>query len=248
MVRRDIVGRYRGSIMGLAWSFFNPLLMMAVYTFVFSVVFQARWNPASDSKAEFALILFAGLFVFNLFAECVNRSPGLILSNVNYVKKIIFPLEILPWVALGSALFHMLISFTVWLAFYLVILGLPPPTLLLLPLLLLPLLLLTLGLSWLFASLGVYLRDIAQLVGLLTTMLLFLSPIFYPISALPEAYRVLLRLNPIALGIEQARNALVFGMAPQWDSFVLYLAVATLVAWLGFAWFQKTRRGFADVL
>ena len=234
--------------MGLAWSFFNPLLMLAVYTFVFSVVFKARWNPASDSKMEFALVLFAGLLVFNVFSECLNRSPSLILSNANYVKKVVFPLEILPLVALGSALFHMAISFAVWLLFYLVVFGLPPPTLLLFPLVLMPLLLLTLGLSWLFASLGVYLRDIAQVVGPVTTTLMFLSPIFYSLSSLPESYRPLLSLNPVGLAIEQARNVLMFGKAPQWEVFALYLAATALVAWLGFAWFQKTRRGFADVL
>jgi lipopolysaccharide transport system permease protein len=248
MVRRDVLGRYRGSIMGLAWSFFNPLLMLAVYTFVFSVVFKARWNPESESRTEFALVLFAGLLVFNVFSECLNRSPGLILSNVNYVKKVVFPLEILPWVALGSALFHMLVSLAVWLLFYLVVLGLPPLTLILFPLVLAPLVLLTMGLSWFLASLGVYLRDIAQVIGVVTTTLLFLSPIFYPLSALPEDYRLPLQLNPVALAIEQTRNVLIFGMPPQWGVFALYLAATALVALLGFAWFQKTRRGFADVL
>jgi lipopolysaccharide transport system permease protein len=248
MTRREVLGRYRGSVMGLAWSFFNPVLMLAVYTFVFSVVFRARWNPASDSKTEFALVLFAGLIVFNLFSECVNRSPSLILSNANYVKKVVFPLEILPWVSLGSALFHMLASFAVWLLFFLTVFGLPPLTLLLFPLVLLPLVLLTMGLSWLLASLGVYLRDVAQVVGIVTTALMFLSPIFYPISALPEAYQPLLHLNPMTLVIEEARGALIWGKVPGWELFVPYFAVTVLVAWAGFAWFQKTRRGFADVL
>ena len=175
--------------MGLLWSFFNPVLMLAVYTFVFSVVFKARWAGGSDSKTEFALVLFAGLLVFNLFAECVNRAPGLILSNVNYVKKVIFPLEILPVVALGSAGFHFLISLVVWSIFYLLFFGIPPATILLLPLILIPLVLITLGISWLLASLGVYLRDVSQIIGVVTTVLMFLSPIFYPIVALPEEYR-----------------------------------------------------------
>src|SRR5688572_14905082 len=118
LIEREVIGRYRGSVMGILWSFFNPILMLAVYTFLFSVVFKARWNGGSDSKAEFSLVLFAGLIAFNLFAECINKSPTLIISRVNYVKKVIFPLEILPWVTLGSAVFHALISVIVWLIAY----------------------------------------------------------------------------------------------------------------------------------
>jgi len=117
LVIREVAGRYRGSILGIFWSFFNPVFMLAVYTFVFSVVFKARWGLVNESRAEFSLILFAGLLIFNLFAECLNRAPSLILANTNYVKKVVFPLEILPWVAFGAALFHALVSLTVWLFF-----------------------------------------------------------------------------------------------------------------------------------
>jgi len=248
LVKREVVGRYRGSFMGILWSFFNPVLMLVVYTFVFSIVFKARWNAGSDSKTEFALVLFTGLIVFNLFAECVNRAPGLILSNVNYVKKVVFPLEILPWVALGSAMFHALISLGVWLIAYLVLFGLPHATLFLLPLVIFPLLLFIMGLSWGLASLAVYLRDISQFIGIVTTVLLFLSPIFYPASALPEEYRDLVLFNPLAPAIEQVRDVLLWGKVPDMIFLSVYLLAAALVAWLGFAWFQKTRRGFADVL
>lgn len=248
LVIREVVGRYRGSVLGIFWSFFHPVFMLAVYTFVFSVVFKARWSGGNDSKTEFALILFAGLLVFNLFAECTNRAPSLILANVNYVKKVIFPLEILPWVSLGSAFFHTIISFGVWVIFYLVFFGIPELTFLLFPLMVLPLVLFTMGLSWLLASLGVYLRDVGQIVGLVVTVLMFLSPIFYPVSALPEEYRALLRLNPLAAVIEQVRGVLIWGALPQWNSFVIQIVLSGLFAWLGFAWFQKTRKGFADVL
>jgi len=248
MVVREVTGRYRGSVMGILWSFFNPVLMLAVYTFVFSVVFKARWSAGSDSKTEFALLLFAGLIVFNLFSECVNRAPGLILSNVNYVKKVVFPLEILPWVALGAALFHTLISLGVWLIFYLIIFGLPHITVLLLPLVILSLLAFTMGLSWGLASLGVYLRDVSQFIGIITTVLMFLSPIFYPASALPEKYRHLLLVNPLYPIIEQTREVLFWGKVPNFTVCAVYLLGATMVAWLGFAWFQKTRKGFADVI
>ena len=248
LAKREVVGRYRGSAMGLMWSFFNPVLMLAVYTFVFSVVFKARWSGDSESRTEFALVLFAGLLVFNLFSECVNRAPGLILSNINYVKKVIFPLEILPLVALGSAAFHFGISFLVWLLFYLIFFGLPPATLLWLPLILLPLMLLTLGVSWFLASLGVYLRDVSQIIGVLTTILMFLSPIFYPLSALPKEYQAFLQITPLTFVVEQARNAMIWGRNIEWQPWSVSIVLASIVAWLGFAWFQKTRKGFADVL
>jgi len=248
MTKREVVGRYRGSLLGILWSFFNPLFMLAVYTFVFSVVFKARWSAGSESKTEFALILFAGLIVFNLFAECFNRAPSLILTNVNYVKKVVFPLEILPWITLGSAIFHALISLGVWLIAYLIFFGVPHITVLLLPVTILPLLLFTMGVTWGLASLGVYLRDVSQFVGIVTTVLMFLSPIFYPASALPEKYKHVLLLNPLSLPIEQARKVLFWGKVPDMTILSIYLIGATLVAWLGFAWFQKTRKGFADVL
>ncbi len=248
LVKREVVGRYRGSVMGLLWSFFNPVLMLAVYTFVFSMVFKARWVGGSESKTEFALVLFAGLMVFNLFSECVNRAPGLILGNVNYVKKVVFPLEILPVVALGSAAFHLLVSLIVWLIFYLIFFGVPQVTILLLPLVLLPFVLMTLGLSWLLASLGVYLRDVSQIIGLVTTVLMFLSPIFYPIVALPEKYRPFMQISPLTFVVEQARDVMIWGNDMDWRLWAFYLLLSSLIAWLGFAWFQKTRKGFADVL
>lgn len=245
---REVLGRYRGSVMGMLWSFFNPLFMLLVYTFVFSVVFKARWNSGSDSKTEFALVLFAGLIVFNLFSECMNRAPGLILGNVNYVKKVVFPLEILPWVALCSALFHGAISLLVWLAAYSVFFGIPHATVLYLPIILLPFGLFIMGLAWALASLGTYLRDVSQFIGVITTALMFLSPIFYPATALPETYRHLLYLNPITPVVEQTRDVLFWGKAPDFSVLGIYLIVTAIVAWLGFAWFQKTRKGFADVL
>lgn len=246
--KREVLGRYRGSAMGLLWSFFNPLLMLAIYTFVFSEIFKSRWSSGSDSKTEFALVLFAGLIVFNLFAECINRSPNLIISNVNYVKKVIYPLEILPFVVLLSSLYHLFVSLVVWLVAYLVIFGAPHFTLLYLPLVLFPFVLLIMGLSWMLASLGVYLRDVGQIIGLLTTMLMFLSPIFYPVDVLPEAYQKLFYFNPITLVIEQVRAVLYFGDRPNFMMLALYWFASSCTCWVGFCWFQKTRKGFADVL
>jgi lipopolysaccharide transport system permease protein len=246
--KREVLGRYRGSALGLLWSFFNPLFMLAVYTFVFSEVFKARWNPASESKTEFALVLFSGLIVFNLFAECINRAPSVILSNPNYVKKVVFPLEILPFVTLLSALYHALMSLGVWLAAYLLLFGIPHASALLLPLILLPFLLFIMGLSWVLASLGVFLRDVSQFIGVVVTTLMFLSPIFYPASALPEGYRQLLYLNPLTPVIEMTRDILYWGKLPDFAMLAIYWLATGVIAWLGFAWFQKTRKGFADVL
>lgn len=246
--KREVLGRYRGSFLGLLWSFFNPLFMLAVFTFVFSVIFQARWGGGSGSKTEFALVLFAGLLVFNLFAECINRAPGLILSNTNYVKKVVFPLEILPFVGLLSALFHTLISLGVWLIAYAIFFGVPYLTVLYLPLVLVPFCLFLMGLSWALASLGVFLRDVSQFIGVLTTALMFLSPIFYPVTAFPEDYRYILYLNPLTTVVEQARDVLFWGKTPDFLMLGVYWVVTLGFAWLGFAWFQKTRKGFADVL
>ncbi len=248
LVQREVLGRYRGSVMGVMWSFFNPILMLAVYTFVFSVVFKARWNVASESKTEFALVLFAGLIAYGIFSECVNRAPTLIVSNPNYVKKVVFPLELLPVVTMGAALFHGLVSTGVWFIFYLFFFGVPPATALLLPFVFLPLVLLTLGLSWLLASLGVYLRDVAQVVTVLTGVLMFMSPVFYPISALPSEFQSILLINPLTASIEMLRDVIYWGRIPDVQTYMGNLILGLLAAWLGFAWFQKTRKGFADVL
>lgn len=234
--------------MGMLWSFLHPILMLTVYTFVFSVVFRTRWGEMSTSKIEFAIILFVGMIIHSLFAECVNRAPSMVLSNVNYVKKVIFPLEILPWVAMGSALFHAAISVLVLLAVFILINFYLNWTIIFLPLLLFPLVLLTMGITWFLASLGVFLRDVGQTTGIITTVMMFLSPVFFPVSALPEAYRPLLHINPLTFMIEQARDILIWGKPPDWLGLGIYFVSSLLVAWLGLFWFQKTRKGFADVL
>lgn len=248
LIQREVVSRYKGASLGLLWSLFNPVLMLTVYTFVFSVVFKARWGDGSDSKTEFALLLFAGLIPFNLFSDCINRSPTLIASNVNYVKKVVFPIEILPVVTVGASLFHGVISLIVWLVFYGLFFGLPHWSVLLLPFVVLPLILLTLGCCWFLAALGVYLRDVTQIVGVVSLVLMFLSPIFFPASALPAQYQLLLSLNPLTLVIEQMRAVLFWGQVPDLESYCVHLAITAMIAALGFGWFQKTRPGFADVL
>ena len=248
LTRREIASRYQGSLLGLFWSAFNPVFMLMVYTFVFSVVFQARWAGGTGSKIEFALLLFVGLIVFNFFAESVNRSPTLVLGNANYVKKVIFPLEVLPWVSVLNSLFHAATSLAIWLLAYAAFIGMPHATVLLVPIVLLPLVLFTLGLCWLLSSLGVYLRDVAQVIPILTTMLMFLSPIFYPMESVPKAFHFLFLLNPLAPVIEQMRAVSFQGQGINWGLYAALFISSALVAWAGLWWFQKTRRGFADVL
>ena len=248
LVKRDFVGRYKGSIMGVVWSLFNPLLMLAIYATVFSVAFKARWGTGEESKVAFALVLFTGMIVHSFFAECLNRAPSLIISHPNYVKKVVFPLDLLPCMALCSALLHFFVSFGVLLLFCLLA-GVPVYSgLVLVPAILLPLVLLTLGLSWIFASLGVYLRDLSQVIAMISTIALFMAPVFYPIENLPESFGRYIYWNPITLPIIQLRDAMLWNKPLQWSEWLISLFIGTATCFIGYWWFQKSRRGFADVI
>ncbi len=250
LARREIEGRYRGSVLGLLWSFLTPLFMLAIYTFVFGTVFQSKWvtSAADASPAEFAVILFTGLIVYQIFSEPVNRAPTLILGNVSYVKKVVFPVHILVPVSLCTALFHAVVSFLMLLPFVYLVMGTIPLTALLMPLTIAPLMILVLGVSWFLASLGTYIRDIGQFVGTVVTAVLFLAPIFFPLTALPVWLRPWLVLNPLTIPVQQTREVLIFGQIPDFAALGLYTLVASVVFMAGYFWFQKTRKGFADVL
>lgn len=249
MARRDIVGRYQGSLLGISWSIVQPLLMLLIYTFVFTQVFKARWHGSTNpTDFDFALNLFAGLIVFNLFGECLNRASSAILNHANFVTRVVFPLEIIPGVYLLTSLFHAGINILVLLSAQAVINGKVFITALLLPLALLPLLLLVVGLSWFVSAIAVYWRDVGQIIGLLVTGLLFVSPVFFPVAALPEQWRFLAMINPISYPIELTRTLLIQGGLPAWSTWLKYSSLAAFVAWWGFAVFQRLRRGFADVL
>lgn len=249
MTKREITSRYKGSVVGLAWSILNPIFMLAVYTFVFSVVFRARWGVGGqDDKMQFAALLFVGMIVHSLFAEVLNRAPNLILSNVNYVKKVVFPIEILPITSVLVSLFYSLISLAV-LSFSLVIFnGYLNWTIVFIPIVLLPFIVLILGFSLALASIGVFLRDVSQVMTMFTTILMFLSPVFYPLSAVPTKYIPLIMANPLTFIIQQAREVLILGNLPDWYGLFIYTSFSFLVAWVGYALFQKTRKGFSDVL
>ena len=246
---REVVGRYRGSFIGLGWSFIQPLIMLCVYTFVFSVIFKARWGVESDEgKAAFALALFMGLITFSIFSEAVNSAPSLVLGNANYVKKVVFPLEILPFVRLLSALINAVFSLGVLFVGILIFNHFIHWTALLLPLIWLPMMMFALGCGYFLASLGVFVRDMGTVIGVLTTILFFLTPIFYPISAVPEQFRIFCRINPIAIFVEDARRVVLWGLFPDWPWFFFSMALSVAVLIFGFVWFMKSKKAFADVI
>ena len=249
MAKRDSVARYRGSVGGLFWTVLTPIVMLTVYTFVFSVVFNARWGTGQEQeRTQFAVVLFAGLLVHGLLAEVLNGAPNLVAAHANYVKKVVFPLEVLPIVQLCTALFQFVIGVAVLLVAGWLINGSVPWTAPLIVLVLLPLCLVALAGAWFLASLGVYVRDVAQLTQVATMILLFVSPVFFPVTAVPAQFQQAMRYNPLTFLIEQAREVLVWGRLPDLYGLLAYTLGAFTAAWLGYAWFQATRKGFADVL
>lgn len=248
LVGREVTARVQGSMLGLAWMIITPLLTAAVFTFVFSAVFQARWGLEPGSTYDFAIILLVGLAVHGIFAEAVGRAPTLIINNASYVTKVVFPLEILPVVALLASLVNAGISLVIVVLGQLLLNGVLNWTLIFLPLVILPYLMFVLALMMFFAACGVFLRDLAQVVTLLVTVSLFLTPIFYPISAVPPAFQAAMRLNPLTLIVEQARAVVVQGVPPDFVSLGIYVLVASVALAVAFWFFQRLRPGFADVL
>lgn len=248
LVRRDVASRYQGSAAGLLWSLATPLLMLAVYLFVFGYVFTPLRAPgASTALPTFGLGLFAGMLTHALFADCLIRAVHAIVSQPSYVKKIVFPVELLPLTVLGSALVQYAIGWGVLLAATLAVQGLSPAVVLL-PLVTLPLMLVCAGVALGIAALSVYLRDIGQLTGLASTVLMFLSPVFYPLDSLPDWLRRWMHLNPLTFPIEASRDLLLRGLTPDWAAWGVYGLASVGVLWLGWATFEALRRGFADVL
>ena len=248
MAVRDIRGRYRGASFGLMWSLISPFMMLCVYTLAFGYILKSRWPGASGNISEFAMILFVGLIVHGFFAEVLTRSPNLIVGNSNLVKRIIFPLHLLPWTAVLSALFHLFTNSLVFLVISAILLGQPHWTIVLLPVVVAPLAMLAIGVSWFLSALGVFLRDVGQVMGVVSTALLFLSSAIVPVSTLPSQFQIVFKLNPLTFIIDQAREVAFWGRMPDWSGLALYMLVAMVVMYAGFAFFEKTRRGFADVL
>ena len=248
LIQREIESRYRGSILGLGWSLIVPATMLIVYTFVFTVIFKARWNLEIEGPAEFALLLFSGLIVFQFFSECITRAPSLMLENIPYIKRVVFPLEVLGMVSIGTALINVFLSSTILMIGYVFIRGIPPLTAFFFPIVFLPFALLVLGLVWFFSSIGVYLQDLKQFVGAVIPLFLFLSPVFYPIEALPERFIFFIYLNPLTFIIEQMRSVLFYGEMPNFVGLFSYSLFAMFIAWMGYLWFSLTKYGFPDVV
>lgn len=249
---REVAGRYRGSYLGLLWAFLNPFFMLLVYTFVFAIVFGAKWGFPQETKADFAVILFAGLIAFNIFSEVINAAPSLVLSNPMFVKKVVFPLEILVVAKLLSAIINAIFSALILLAAVLAAHHSLPWTIILLPLVWLPLGFFTLGLAYFFASLGVFVRDIGHVMGIAVSIIFFLSPVFFSqktlLEKLPDNLHLFFKINPLAVFLEDTRKVLIFGVCPDWRLTLLMLGFSFLVFVLGFAWFMKSKRAFADVI
>ena len=247
----DALGRYKGSLLGIAWSFLNPLLMLAVFTLAFGTLFaNATFAREGLPPRPPVLSIFCGMVVFAVFGEVLSRAPSAVLAHPNYVKKVVFPLEILPVSLVGSALLHAFIGLTILAAGTLALGNALSWTALLLPLVLLPLVLLALGVGWFLASLGVYVRDVAHTIGVVSQALFFLTPIVYPFSLFESRPLLasILRWNPLKIAIDEARLVVLWGELPDFAALGVVTATGLVLAWLGFAWFQKTRRGFADVI
>jgi lipopolysaccharide transport system permease protein len=246
---REVVGRHRGTHLGLAWSVLNPLLTIAVFTLVFGIILRQKWDVLGGTPAEFPLTMLCGMTVFAVFADTVCQAPGLIVSRPNYVTKVVFPLEIFAVAQLGASLFFSAVGLVLLVAGTGALLGTFSKTIWLFPVVLVPLCALSLGVSWFLAALGVFLRDINNVIVLLVQrLLLFLTPVFYPAESVPESFRFLLELNPLTTIVENARRTLMWGQWPDWGALGLVTLVSLAVMQLGYAFFMKGKRGFADVL
>lgn len=249
LTKRDIAGRYQGSVLGAFWSLINPLILLGMYSFVFGVIFKSRWNnDPSSGLLGFSILIFAGMLIHGLFSEVSQRATELIVGNANYVKKVIFPLEILPWMTVLTGLFHMAMASIVLLAGIFLMEQRLPVTIFLAPLVILAYIPFVAGVGWILASIGVFFRDLKQLVGVLTALMQFLAPVFYPLSSVPPKLRVLIEANPLTLIITQLRTVAIDGQLPDWIGLTRYFVFSCLFALVSLWWFKRTSKAFADVV
>lgn len=246
LVRREIASRYQGTAAGWLWALAQPLVTLTVYTLVFGLILKVRWSQ-SGSPFEFALVLFAGLMVYGLVADVFTRAPSAVSSYPNYVKKVVFPLQALVWQLVGAAAFQMGINLLMWLGFYGLLMQQAHLSWLWLPVLAVPLLMFVLGVGLGLAAVGVFVRDLAQAMGPVMMIVLYLCPVFYNTSMVPTELASLMRWNPLAMIIEPWRAAL-FGQGIAWSDVGLFLPWALGALVLGAWLFERTRPGFADVL
>lgn len=247
LVKRDIFSRYQGSFIGVFWTLLLPLLSLAVYGFVFGVILKPRW-PNIEDPMQFTLILFSGLLIFNFFSECLTRAPSLLVENASFVKKVVFPIDILIWIPIAAALFHLMIGIIAWLLLCFIVGSDVSWTFLFFPVVVFPMLFLIAGFSWFLSAFGVYVRDVVQVIGVGMQFLLYLGPIIYPREALPESVRWVMLLNPLTVPVEQFRNVVNFGIALNWSQIIFFWLVALIIFMLGKCFFNKCKHGFADVV
>ncbi|MFQ7839825.1 MAG: ABC transporter permease [Enterocloster bolteae] len=248
LVKKDIEQRYKGSVLGILWAVLVPLLMLAIYTFVFSEIFQAKWNVSGGDKYEFAMVLFCGLSAFNMVSEVMSRSTNLIASNTNYVKKVIFPLELLPAVATFSALFNCIISYLILILAKLILYKTISITLYQIIMAFLPLCIFCMGISLIISALSVYLKDIGNVISIVVMILMYMSPVFFSLSAVPGKFRIICEINPMTYIIENFRNVVLYGSNIDWKFYILSLLASIALLVIGKIIFERTKVGFADVL
>ncbi|NEN84307.1 ABC transporter permease [Paenibacillus elgii] len=248
-VQRDIVARYRGSYLGLVWTLVQPLVMLVVYSFVFSVIFKVKWGNAEGvSKLDFAMVTFAGLIIFQIFSEPMYRSTAILSANSNYVKKVVFPLEILPTSAVFSGIILNMFSMIILIAtlfFYQYPVGW---NLLLIPVLILPLTLFTLGFSYIVTTLGVFFKDLGQAMGIIMNILFYISPVFYPVTAVPKEFQIYMNLNPLTFFVESFRAITIYNTQPNWMNYIVMLIISLFLFFLGSTLFNKSKETFSDVI
>ena len=247
LVRRDLSNRYKGSVMGFFWAILTPAVQLTIFTVIFAGIFKARFGT-QRSELGFAVYLFCGMLPWIAFSESVQRATTTLTENVNLVKRVVFPIEALPVNLVLSAAAQQLIGTGILLIAALILEKVLNPTALLLPLLLVPQLLLTFGLSWLAASLGVFLRDTPQFTQLLLMVWLYLTPIYYPEEMIPPRFHWLSNLNPMAPLIRSYRRILLEGRLPDWRGLAFTLGFALVCFVFGYWWFERTKKAFADVL
>jgi lipopolysaccharide transport system permease protein len=248
LIERNVEASFRGSVLGKLWTALVPLLRLAVYTLVLGFILRVKWPGHGNTPLETALLYFVGLTFYDFFMEAISTAPSLMHDNVNYVKKVVFPLEILPCAMLGAALVRLGVTSTILLIFFLVIRGVPPLATLAVPLVVAPFALIVLGAVWFLSALGAYVRDLRQLMGVVALMMMYLSPIFFPLAMVPERARPFFYANPLAFMIESTRSALFAAEWPNWAGLILYSAIALLFAAAGYRWFLRVKSGFADVV
>lgn len=247
LAKRDFCGKYRGSYGGVLWSLLQPLFLLTIYTIAFGVILKARWGYAGGTE-NYALMLFSGLLILNVFTECLTQAPKLIANNPNFVKKVVFPLEVLPIAMVLVALVHLLLGISCWLLGYIIFVGVPKWTVIYLPVILLSFMPVLLGFGWLFSAIGVFVKDLHQLTAMVSHVLLFLTPIFYSIEAAPPKLQFFLALNPLTFIIDQVRLVLIFGEKPGMRGLALYLLLSVCFAWASLKIFKRLQPTFSDVV